>query len=60
MRARKFVMTGHEKGSMGRKVTGDIYPHAIKNRYDGSELERQLAEVRERDVWVFEFGNRTL
>lgn len=40
------AMTGHEKGSMGRKVTG--YPHAIKNRYDGSELERQLAEVCER------------
>lgn len=49
-----FEMTGHETGKH-RKVTG--YPHAIKNRYAGSELERQLAEVRERGlgfrVWKY-------
>ena len=40
-----------------RKVTG--YPHAIKNRYDEVSWKGSWLRL-ERDVWGFEFGNRTL
>lgn len=53
-----FAMTGHEKGSKDRKVTGDIH---MLLRIGMTEVSWKGSWPRlERDVWVFEFGNRTL
>lgn len=53
-----LAMIGHEKGSKDRKVTGDIH---MLLRIGMMEVNWKGSWLRlERDVWVFEFRNRTL